>query len=79
MRDGEALPIRLLAKDGADLPEHQQVDAGALPEIGVGETADFTWTPAEPGEYEIRVGFAPDPEFSIGQTWVVTKEPPTGN
>jgi FtsP/CotA-like multicopper oxidase with cupredoxin domain len=78
MRDGESLPIRLLAKDGADLPEHQQVEAGALPEIGVGETADFTWTPSEPGEYEIRVGFAPDPDLSIRQTWLVTQEPPTG-
>ena len=77
MRDGEPLPIRLLAKDGADLPAHQQVEVDELPEIGVGETADFTWTPTAPGTYEIRVGFAP--EFSFAQTWVVTEKPPTGN
>jgi FtsP/CotA-like multicopper oxidase with cupredoxin domain len=77
MRDGEALPIRLLAKDGADLPVHQRVEVDELPEIGVGETADFTWTPSEPGTYEIRVGFAP--EFSHAQTWVVTEKPPAGN
>ncbi len=76
-RDGETLSIRLLAKDGADLPVHQQVEVDELPEIGVGETADFTWTPTEPGTYEIRVGFGL--EASFPQTWVVTERPPTGN
>ena len=77
MQDGEMLPITLLAKDGADLPAHQQVEVESLPHIGVGETADFTWTPAEPGTYEIRVGFAPQASFS--QTWVVAEKAPTGN
>ena len=38
--------------------------------IGVGETADFTWTPAEPGVYELRIGYNERANFP--QRWVVT-------
>jgi FtsP/CotA-like multicopper oxidase with cupredoxin domain len=68
-RDGEPYPMRLFAKDGADLPEHQRVEAERLPRIGVGETSDFTWTPTEPGVYEIRVGFNDNVNFA--QRWTV--------
>jgi FtsP/CotA-like multicopper oxidase with cupredoxin domain len=69
-RDGEGVPVTLLAKDGADLPDHQRVPVLALPRLGVGETADFTWMPSEPGTYELRVGY--NAEMSFPQTFVVT-------
>jgi len=68
-RGDETLPITLLAKDGADLPPQQQVAVERLPLLGVGETADFTWTPNEPGTYQVWIG--PRPEVGIGQTWEV--------
>jgi len=43
--DGDVVPITLDAKDGADLPPNQQIPVDRLPRLGVGETADFTWTP----------------------------------
>ncbi|MDT8341716.1 MAG: multicopper oxidase domain-containing protein [Longimicrobiales bacterium] len=73
-RDGEPVPYTLLAKDGADLPAHQRVPVEHLQRIGVGETADFTWTPAEPGVYHLLVG--PDPEqAALVQRWVVEARP----
>ncbi|HSG47497.1 MAG TPA: multicopper oxidase domain-containing protein, partial [Longimicrobiales bacterium] len=72
-RDGEPVPYTLLAKDGADLPEHQRVAVESLQRIGVGETADFTWTPQEPGVYELLVGPAPD--RGLTQRWVVEAPP----
>ncbi len=67
--DGERVPFRLIAKDGADLPAHQQVEVTDLPRLGVGETADFAWTPRTPGVYEVRIGYGPP--ASIPQRWVV--------
>lgn len=69
-RDGEVVPITLHAKDGADLPPHQRVPVDRLPRLGVGETADFTWTPSEPGVYELRIGYGEGLHFP--QRWVVT-------
>ncbi len=68
-RDGQVVPITLHAKDGADLPVHQRVPVDRLPRLGVGETADFTWTPVEPGVYELRIGFNEEAHFP--QRWVV--------
>jgi FtsP/CotA-like multicopper oxidase with cupredoxin domain len=70
VRDGELVPVRLLAKDGADLPEHQRIMVDELPIIGVGETADFTWTPTEPGTYTLYVGRTI--ETSLPWEWQVT-------
>jgi FtsP/CotA-like multicopper oxidase with cupredoxin domain len=69
--EGEVVPITLHAKDGADLPPNQRVPVDRLPQLGVGEIADFMWTRAAPGMYELRVGFAPVPEASLVQRWVV--------
>jgi len=71
-RDGEPVPIRLLAKDGADLPASQQIEAMASHRIFVGETSDFLWTPTEPGEYMVWIGIGP-PHESPGsaQRWTV--------
>lgn len=68
-KDGQVVPITLFAKDGADLPPHQRVPVDRLTPLGVGEVADFTWTPSEPGVYELRIG---EPLVSFPQRWVVT-------
>jgi FtsP/CotA-like multicopper oxidase with cupredoxin domain len=68
-KDGDVIPITLHAKDGADLPPHQRVPVDRLPPLGVGETADFTWTPSEPGVYELHIGY---PRVDFSQRWVVT-------
>ena len=62
--------LKAIAKDGADLPEHQQIELEASPRLGVGETADFTFTPTEPGTYELEIGY-PRPEARWRQTWKV--------
>lgn len=41
---------RPIAKDGADLPESQRTPRAAFLLTGPGETADFEFTPAEPGD-----------------------------
>lgn len=77
LKDGEPIPIRLHAKDGADLPPHQQVEVLQLPMMDVGETADFLWLPTEPGVYELVIG----PNLTIGsrQRWIVTERQPGGH
>jgi manganese oxidase len=59
LRDGDPVRWRARAKDGADLPAHQQVDGQAEVRLAVGETYDFVWTPTEPGDYllEVRTNF----------------------
>ena len=68
----EIVPITLHAKDGADLPVHQRVAVDELPRLFVGETADFTWTPREPGSYELRVG-VPKEGRHLVQRWTVAR------
>jgi FtsP/CotA-like multicopper oxidase with cupredoxin domain len=70
-RDGEIVPITLLAKDGADLPVHQRVPVERIAPLSVGETVDFTWTPSVPGTYELHVGYRPVPRAHLVQRWVV--------
>lgn len=71
--DSTFVPITLFAKDGADLPEHQRVAVETLPRLFVGETADFTWTPTEPGVYELGVGLRFQEGRYLGQRWIVTE------
>jgi manganese oxidase len=51
---GGAESWRIVAKDGADLPETQARTVPAELRIGVGETYDFLWRPG-PGEYTLRI------------------------
>lgn len=46
---------RARAKDGADLPAHQQRVRSARVPMGPGETADFTYTPTAPGDLVLDV------------------------
>lgn len=64
----QPVPLRALAKDGADLPVHQQVPVEVSPRMGVGETADFTFTPEKAGTYELVIGYR---RFAWRQPWVV--------
>jgi hypothetical protein len=59
-----------VAKDGADLPAHQRVPAEQSGRFGVGETADFAFTPTEPGTYTLHIGYSPSDRWQ--QTWTVT-------
>lgn len=65
------VPIKFIAKDGADLPEHQQIDIEVSARFGVGETADFAFTPTEPGLYELQVGAKNNPKNRWKQKWEV--------
>ncbi len=68
MKGDQAVPLKFIAKDGADLPDNQQVDLNVSARFGVGETADFAFTPSEPGSYEFYVGY---PRNKWAQTWEV--------
>lgn len=46
---------RPVAKDGADLPEHQRVPRAAYLLTGPGETADFEFTPDKPGYMRLGI------------------------
>jgi FtsP/CotA-like multicopper oxidase with cupredoxin domain len=62
------VPLRTVAKDGAELPTHQQVNVEVSRRMGVGETADFEFTPTEAGTYEFVIGY---PRRQWRQRWVV--------
>lgn len=53
--DTEIATWRPVAKDGADLPESQRTPRPAFLLTGPGETADFEFTPAAPGELVMDV------------------------
>lgn len=48
-----------IAKDGADLPSGLQESRLARTRMGPGETADFSFTPSQPGDWVITVHAAP--------------------
>jgi hypothetical protein len=56
-KDGKPVPIKSVAKDGADLPLRQQEVIEKSARAYVGETADFNFTPLEPGIYEVKVRY----------------------
>lgn len=49
---------RLLAKDGADVPESKRRPRRAFQSVNVGETWDFLFQPPEPGEYRLLWQFS---------------------
>ncbi|MEO7986894.1 MAG: multicopper oxidase domain-containing protein [Gemmatimonadales bacterium] len=53
--DSSLVAWRAVAKDGADLPASQAVTSTAPLLTGPGETADFEYRPAEPGELSLTV------------------------
>ena len=67
-KDGKVVPIRGLAKDGADFPEWQRQMMEKSPRVFVGETADFEFKPMEPGNYALHVDYM---GAIWTQTWIV--------
>jgi manganese oxidase len=57
VRGSSALSWVSLAHDGADLPPALRIESPARIRTGTGETYDFVWTPAEPGDSELLVHF----------------------
>ncbi|WP_309672289.1 multicopper oxidase domain-containing protein [Gemmatimonas sp.] len=55
MSDSALAVWRPVAKDGADLPALQRAERAAVLLTGPGETADFEFTPATPGEWRLEV------------------------
>jgi FtsP/CotA-like multicopper oxidase with cupredoxin domain len=58
MRDSTLLEWRPLAKDGRDLPPDQATLRPALQQSGNGETYDFEFTPAAPGDLRLTMSSA---------------------
>ena len=69
-RDGGTVPLRIIAKDGADLPENQRVMVESSFKYGVGETADFEFVPEKPGIYKLHFWNNITEKFWV-QDWVV--------
>ncbi len=67
-KEGKAITVKSIAKDGADLPISQQVDVERTAKLYVGETADFNFTPTEPGIYEMKLRYM---DYNWIQKWVV--------
>jgi hypothetical protein len=55
-RDSTPVTWRALAKDGADLTPALAVSGPARTAVAVGETRDFTFTPADTGAYRLTAG-----------------------
>jgi FtsP/CotA-like multicopper oxidase with cupredoxin domain len=53
--DTQVVRWRPLARDGADLPTALRTPVPARLELGPGETADFIYTPARPGQLSLEV------------------------
>jgi FtsP/CotA-like multicopper oxidase with cupredoxin domain len=68
-KNGKKYLIKSIAKDGADLPISQQVRLEESPKVYVGEAADFSFTPEEPGIYELKFNFWP---ANWTQVWEVS-------
>ena len=70
-KDDEIIPIKAIAKDGADFPLPQQHEVEVTPRLYVGETADYSFTPAEPGVYTLKVNYM---MARWEQTWIVAAQ-----
>jgi FtsP/CotA-like multicopper oxidase with cupredoxin domain len=64
----EPITITQIAKDGAALPAHRQKEVLTSDDYGVGETADFEFHAAEPGEYVLKITYYGQ---TVEQVWKV--------
>ena len=64
MKNGEPIAFTFIAKDGADLPDVQRTEIERSQKFGVGETADFMFSPASAGTYTLEIT-----EDAVGHTW----------
>jgi FtsP/CotA-like multicopper oxidase with cupredoxin domain len=70
-KDGTPIPVKMIAKDGADLPEVQHKNFDITDRLFVGETADFNFNPKEPGIYTMEFQYI---MANWKQTWEITEE-----
>jgi FtsP/CotA-like multicopper oxidase with cupredoxin domain len=70
-KDDKIVPIKAIAKDGADFPLPQQHEVEVTPRLFVGETADYSFTPKEPGIYTFKLNYL---MARWEQTWIVTAQ-----
>ena len=70
-KDDKIVPIKAMAKDGAEFPLPQQIELDVSPRLHVGETADYSFTPTEPGIYTFKVNYM---MARWEQTWIVTEQ-----
>lgn len=69
-KEGKIKPIRIIAKDGYNLPEMQKVFVNSTFRYGVGETADFEFTPEGAGLYQLYFWNNSPQDFWV-QNWIV--------
>ena len=65
----EPIDIKYIAKDGIDLPVIQQTSLTESQLYGVGETADFNFTPLQAGIYNLHVAITTGEYWN--QQWIV--------
>jgi len=70
-KDSMPVPVKFIAKDGTDLPRLQQTFLKESAFFGVGETADFEFTPLKAGIYDLKVIMVEGVYF-WNQKWIVT-------
>jgi hypothetical protein len=56
VRDSSTVSWRAVAKDGFTLPGNQATLRPSVARVASGETADFEFTPAAPGELRLEIG-----------------------
>ncbi|MDH5382840.1 MAG: multicopper oxidase domain-containing protein, partial [Cyclobacteriaceae bacterium] len=70
-KNNEIIELLYLAKDGADLPQAQQIQLEKSPNYGPGETADFEFEPTEAGVYTLKIESKIFKQ-SWNQKWIVS-------
>jgi hypothetical protein len=66
--------LRPVAKDGFTLPASQAITRAASINLPSGETADFEFTPTEPGDFALNIG-RPDPIEGSLRLRVIPRRP----
>lgn len=73
--DSSLVEWTLLAKDGMDLPEHQQRTVPARRRVAMGETYDMGFKPGTPGHFRLELRFGDGRLAAHQPIRVVTKHP----
>ncbi len=71
-KEDKPVPVRIIAKDGADLPESQRVMVESSFRYGVGETADFEFIAETPGNYQLYFWNNNKEKYWV-QDWIVVE------
>jgi len=74
LKEGFPVRWRAVARDGADLPPHQRVVGHADRVVSIGETADFEYTPGDPGDLVLEVRSV-EGSLLVSQSIRITESP----